>query len=594
MDRTSGEGRCHRSSGPKPLDIRSSGDARTAGTRLARRIACDRTPRVRSARRGGRTIRGIALGAGLAVGLLGPATVALAGPSPQRTVRVRLAQTGNPNGPSGEPSLSADARVVAFSSVATNLASDGNGELRDVFLYDQASGAVQLISVGPGGLAANARSGQPVLSGDGRRVAFASRASNLVFDDGNAAADVFAFDPEGGLVRASAATGGAEADGASAEPDLSADGSVLVFTSRATNLVPGDDNGRSDVFVRDLRTGATAIVSAGRRGAAADGDSSAPAISADGRFVSFSSDAANLVAGDGNARPDVFLRDLYTGRTELVSVASDGGGQDVALAGGRAQVSDVSRNGRFVVFESDATTLVRRDRNRRTDIFLRDRATRMTRRISLTTTNEEGSGASLLPSITPDGGFVAFSSTADDLVAENAYGLDVFVRDVARNTTVLANVTARGRPRSRERTIPVQPERPAMSEDAATVAFTSSASNLAGGDTNRMRDVFLRRMTPAASATAARRVGLVRGRLLIVFQSTDRAAGPLQCRLDGGPPTLCPLGGLLLPRLGRGSHVLTALAGAPGALYARRPIVIRVQVGKGRPRVRVTNPGDTL
>ena len=549
---------------------------------------------MRSARRRGRTIRAFALAAGIAVGLLGPATVALAGPSPQRTVRVRLAQTGNPNGPSGEPSLSADARLVAFSSAATNLAPDGNGDLRDVFLYDQASGAVQLISAGPGGLAANGRSGHPVLSGDGRRVAFASRASNLVFDDGNAAADVFAFDPEGGLVRASAATGGAEADGASAEPDLSADGSVLVFTSRATNLVPGDDNGRSDVFVRDLRTGATAIVSAGRRGAAADGDSSAPAISADGRFVSFSSSAGNLVAGDGNARPDVFLRDLHAGRTELVSVANDGSGQDAALAGGRAQVSDVSRNGRFVVFESDATSLVRRDRNRRTDIFLRDRAARLTRRVSLSTTNEEGSGASLLPSITPDGRFVAFSSRADDLVAENAVGLDVFVREVARNATVLANVTARGRPRGRERAL-VRPERPAISADAATVAFASSADNLAGSDTNRIQDVFLRRLTPAATATASRRVGLVRGRLLIVFQSTDRAAGPLQCRLDGGPPTLCPLGGLLLPRLGRGSHVLTALAGAPGALYARRPIVIRVRVGKERrPRVRVTNPGDEL
>ncbi|MDQ3849845.1 MAG: hypothetical protein M3296_04415, partial [Actinomycetota bacterium] len=399
--------------------------------------------------------------------------------------------------------------------------------------------------------------------------------------------------PGGGLRRASVATGGGEADGPSAAPDLSADGRLLVFASAADNLVPGDSNQRDDVFVRDLTTGVTALVSAAQRGGPADGDSSAPAISPDGRFVSFSSSAANLVAGDADDKPDVFLRDLATGRTELVSVARGGRGQNKALAGGRAQASDVSRNGRFVAFESDATNLVRADRNRRTDVFVRDRATRRTRRVSLSTTNEEGSGSSVLPTITPDGRFVAFASRADDLVPENARGLDVFVRDLTRETTVLADVTARGRPRGRERAAPPL-ERPALSADAATVAFASSAANLVGGDTNRTSDVFLRRMRPAASATASRAVGLLGGRLLVVFRSTDRTAGPLQCRLDRGPPTLCPLGGLLLPRLGRGRHVLRALAGAPGAFYARRPIVIRMNIRPGRPQVRVQNPEDAL
>jgi hypothetical protein len=120
----------------------------------------------------------------------------------------------------------------------------------------------------------------------------------------------------------------------------------------------------------------------------------------------------------------------------------------------------------------------------------------------------------------------------------------------------------------------------------------SSAANLAGADHNRAADVFLRRLAPPASATAERRVGLVGGRLLIVFRSSDRAPSPLQCRLDGGPPTLCPLNGLLLPKLGRGAHVLRAYAGALGAHYAGRPIVIRMNFGKGRPRVRVENPAD--
>ena len=536
------------------------------------------------------------VGAGVAIGLLGPATVSLAGPSPQRTVRIRLAAAGNPNGPSTEPALSADGRRVAFTSAATNLTpqKDDNDAMRDVYVYDQASGAVQFASLGPAGDAADGASDQPVLDADGSHLAFRSRATNLVAGDTNRFADVFVLLPDAGMVRASAGPDGEEANGASGEPDLSADGRLLVFTSRADNLVPGDTNNGDDVFVRNMETGAVSLVSGDPSGVPADGDSRAPAISAGGRYVSFSSDAANLEETDDNGREDVFVRDLTTGRTTLVSVARGGGaGQNRALGGARPQVSDVARDGRFVVFESDATNLAGRDRNRRTDVFVRDLVRQSTRRVSISTTNEEGGGASYLPTITPDGRYVAFGSRANDLVAEDAVGPDVFVRDVRRETTVLADVTSRGRLRGREPALP-PPGRPSLSADGATAAFASSAANLAGADTNRLADVFLRRLLPAASATADRRVGLSVGRLLIVFRSADRSPSPLQCRLDNGPRTLCPLGGLLLPKLGRGPHVLRAYAGAPGAHYARRPIVIRMNFGKGRPRVRVQNPGDRL
>jgi Tol biopolymer transport system component len=535
------------------------------------------------------------VGAGLALGLLGPDTLALAGPPPQRTVRVRLPSAGDPNGPSAEPALSGDGRRSAFTSAATNLTAtdDANGSVRDVFVYDQGSGVIELASAGLGGAPADASSSRPVLNADGSLLAFASRATNLVAGDVNNASDVFARAPDTGLVRASVALGGTEANGASTEPDLSADGRLLVFTSSASNLVADDVNDADDVFVRDMATGAVALLSVGRRGAPAAGDSSAPAISADGRFVSFSSGAPNLVSGDVNGRQDVFLCDLATGRITLISVARGGGGQNAARAGERALVSDVSRDGELVVFESDATNLAGRDRNRRTDVFVRDTGRSSTRRVSLSTTNEEGDSASYLPTITPDGRYVAFGSRADDLVAEDAQGPDVFVRDIKRDTTVLADVTSRGRLRGREHAVP-PPGRPSLSDDGATAAFVSSAANFAGADGNRVADVFLRRLMPAASATALRQAELVDGRLLIVFRSDDRAPAPLQCRLDYGPPTLCPLGGLLLPKLGRGTHVLRALAGAPGAHYARRPILIRVNIGKGRPRVRVQNPGDRL
>lgn len=534
------------------------------------------------------------LAAAVAAGLLVPATVALAGPSPQRTVRVRLAATGNPDGASSQPSLSADARRVAFASRATNLIPfDGNANVSDVFVYDQGTSAVELVSAGPNGQPADGSSYQPVMSGDGAHVVFTSRASNLVPDDRNGESDVFVLGPEGGVVRVSVDDDGREGSGPSYEPDISDDGRYVVFTSNANDLVQTDSNGQADVFVRDLVAGTTRLVSVARGDDdSADGESSAPAISPDGGFVSFSSDAPDITAGDRNKHQDVFMRNRGSGRTQLISAARGRGGQNRGIEGGFAAVSDVSTNGRFVAFESDATNLVRRDRNRRRDIFLRDTKHRSTRRISLSTTNEEGSGASVLPTITPNGRFVAFASRADDLVAKNAQGLDVFVRDIRGGSTVLADVTSLGRPRSRELRKGIEPGRPSLSADAGTVAFVSSASNLAGGDTNGLADVFLRRLKPTASATADRRVGIVKGRLLIVFRSSDRSAGPLRCRLDYGPPTLCPLGGLLLPRLKRGSHVLSAYAGAPGSLYSRRAIVIRMTLDKGRPRVQVRNPGD--
>ncbi|MGI8731189.1 MAG: TolB family protein [Solirubrobacteraceae bacterium] len=524
-------------------------------------------------------------------GVLGEISSALAGPSLQRTVRVRWAKTVNPDAASRSPSLAADARRVAFASDATNLTPhEDSNEQRDVFVYDQGSGELRNVSLGPGGKPANGRSDEPVLSGDGKVMAFVSSATNLAPDDANGARDVFAAVP--GAVdpaRVSTGAGGVEADGPSMEPDLSRDGRLLVFSSDATNLVPGDDNRRTDVFVRDLRSGRIALVSSARgKSGSAAGDSTAPAISPDGRYVSFTSTADDIARGDAKGRPDIFVRDLLAGRTAHVSVSRRGGrnaGRDSVLT------SDISRNGRYVVFSSDARNLIRRDRNRRSDVFVRDRKARTTRRVSVSATDEEVGGDSYAPTITPDGRFVAFASRARNVVPESARGEDVYVRDMRRHTTMLASVSSKGRPRGRERG-PRRRQRPAISADGSTVAFTTSASNLVGRDTNRAADIFLRRMSPAAAAIASRRVGVQDGRVVIRFRSADRAAGPLRCRLDGGPPTLCPLEGTVLPRLKRGRHTLRALAGAPGSFYASRAIVIRVTVRKGRAVVSVRNPGD--
>jgi hypothetical protein len=258
---------------------------------------------------------------------------------------------------------------------------------------------------------------------------------------------------------------------------------------------------------------------------------------------------------------------------------------------GTSEQPSVSADGRYVAFDSDARNLVRGDRNRRTDVFVRDRTLGVTTRASVATTNQEVRGDSFTPRITPDGRYVAFVSAGEGLVPGDPLGQDVFLRDLRRQTTVEVDVASDGSPRARERR-PIVLDRPALADDASQVAFMSSAPNLGGRDRNGVADVFLRRLEPAASAFVGSISATRRGGVVIAFRSRDRHPGPLRCRLDHRRPTLCPLGGLLLPRLAPGRHVLSALAGAPGSFYAKRPIVIRLRQAHGRLVARVHNaPG---
>src|SRR5213076_3051692 len=184
------------------------------------------------------------------------------------------------------------------------------------------------VSVASGGTEGNGASLSSALSADGRFVAFVSAATDLVAADTNGASDVFVRDRLTGTTeRVSVASGGTQSNAASLGSALSADGRLVAFQSDATNLVVGDTNGATDVFVRDRQTGMTARVSVASDGTQANNVSSYPALSADGRFVAFQSDATNLVVGDTNGKTDVFVHDRQTGTTERVSVASGGGTQ---------------------------------------------------------------------------------------------------------------------------------------------------------------------------------------------------------------------------------------------------------------------------
>jgi Tol biopolymer transport system component len=325
------------------------------------------------------------------------------------------------------PCVSADGKYVAFSSWASNLVLGDTNYTLDVFVHARETGTTERVSVDSSGNQANRGSVGCSISADGRYVAFTSQASNLVPGDTNGMSDVFVHDRETGTTElVSVDSSGNQANGGSSGPFISADGRYVAFSSWASNLVPGDTNGISDAFVHDRQTGTTEIASVDSYGNHGNGISIGLSISADGRYVAFMSYASNLVPGDTNGMSDVFVHDRETGTTERVSVDSSGNQADDWSEG-----SSISADGRYVAFRSGASNLVPGDTSRfRPDIFIHDRQTGVTERVSIGRYGNQGNGGSSGPFISADGKVVAFTSEASNLVPNDTNGLmDVFVRD---------------------------------------------------------------------------------------------------------------------------------------------------------------------
>jgi len=278
---------------------------------------------------------------------------------------------------------------------------------------------------------------------------------------------------------------GAQATGASSSVSLSADGRFVVFTSDAANLVANDRNLSSDLFVRDRLTGVTSLVSTDANGNQADDASftfSREAISDDGRFVGFTSDASNLVPGTLSRGDRVYVKDLQTGAIDLVSVDSAGNEADLT-----SDLDAISADGRFVVFDSPATNLVAGDTNGAVDVFVRDRSTGATERVSVDSSGGEGDDDSERPCISADGVRVAFTGIADDLVAGDGNGWpDVFVRNRSTGFTERVRVDTAGGDADAPSFDCV------ISADGRFVGFASFADDLVSGDTNADEDVFVR------------------------------------------------------------------------------------------------------
>jgi Tol biopolymer transport system component len=388
------------------------------------------------------------------------AAVSVGGSSSGFIERVSVSSDGQPgNGNSGVSSTSANGRFVAFLSDANNLVPIDTNSFRDIFVHDRLTDITERVSVSSSGQQANGNSGNPSISADGRYVAFSSYADNLVLDDTNGAIDIFVHDRQTGITeRVSVDSDGFQIGGT--VPTISPDGRYVAlrytslgpgvfvhdrqtgetellitdlsgqpvfcynvvfatnsrfvaFACESPDIVPGDNNERDDVFVLDRHTGIAEIVSLNSSDEQGNEDSRSPSISSDGRYVAFASYADNLVSDDTNNQPDIFVRDRITGVTERVSVSSDGQEGDA-----RAFITgtSISGDGRYVSFSSEASNLVPGDENEVVDVFIRDRQAGTTDRVSIGLNGQDTDDKSHTPHIAEDGCCVAFDSGADNLV----------------------------------------------------------------------------------------------------------------------------------------------------------------------------------
>jgi VCBS repeat-containing protein len=381
--------------------------------------------------------------------------------------------------------FSPDGTKVLFLSYASNVVEGDTNGTQDVFVKDLETGAVTLVNSSASGTPGNSFSSAPEFSPDGTKVLFYSDASNLVEDDLNGIYDVFVKDLETGKVTlVSSSSSGTPGNYYSAPVEFSPDGTKVLFSSSASNLVEGDLNGISDAFVKDLETGAVALVSSSASGTPGNNYSYDVRFSPDGTKVLFYSSASNLVEGDLNGAYDVFVKDLETGAVTLVSSSASG-----TPGNNNSSVIEFSPDGTKVLFWSPASNLVEGDTNGTQDVFVKDLETGAVTLVSSSTAGTPGNGGSSAYRFSPDGTKVLFISYASNVVEGDTNGThDVFVKDLETGEVTLVSSSSSGAPGNHFSDVPQ------FSPDGANVLFYSYASNLVESDTNGAQDVFVKNL----------------------------------------------------------------------------------------------------
>lgn len=390
------------------------------------------------------------------------------------------------DGKSEDPSISEDARYIVYESTAQNLVSGKTTSNRDVFLYDRITKTTTRVSLPPTG-EGNSSSYDAEISADGSVIVFTSSASNLVSGDNGGYRDIFAYDRESGdITRVSVNSSGTAGDGHSDNADVSGDGRYIVFQSEASNLIDDDKNSQSDIFRHDRVTGTTILVNYNFLNEQLTGHSSIePVISNDGRYVAFQS-SAPLTPCDDNGDQDIFLRDLINNTTTLESKTYYG-----CVANNNSYHPSISADGRYIGFSSRATDLlIEDDKNSEDDYFVRDRQLEITERISVAGTSTESDGRSVGygGNISSNGQYIVFSSEATTLAKDNNGGHDVYARDRFAKSTTIEGVGTYWELGTGDSTANTA----VISANGKYIIFDSSSANLVPDDNNSNWDIFIR------------------------------------------------------------------------------------------------------
>jgi Tol biopolymer transport system component len=389
----------------------------------------------------------VALGLGFAgVGVPSPAG-ALGAPTTSLESRAPGLAGAKANGSTGNTSISADGRFVAFQSSATNLSPADGDTTVDIFVRDRRTGANTLVSraTGATGAKGNQTSDDPAISADGRWVAFRSRATTLDPADADDNADIYVRDLVANkttLVSRATGAAGVKSDFGGDNPTISGDGRMVSFVSQATNIDPADTHSAHDVYVRDVVANTTSLVSraAGANGAKGNGGGGSGAISADGRRVAFISTSTNIHPADTDTWEDVYVRDLVANTLTLASRGNGVSGtkaNDMSFLDRRALSADGTR----VAFATFATNLHPFDADAVSDVYVRDLVAGTTTLATRTSGPHGGKalGPTYQAAISADGRRVAFTSAANLDPADTDGFRDVYVRDLVADTTVLAS-----------------------------------------------------------------------------------------------------------------------------------------------------------
>ena len=386
---------------------------------------------------------------------------------------------GNVDGDTVYSAVSEDGRFVAFATRATNIVpEDASGSTLDIIVRDLEAGVSYLASKNSEGLQADGDSENPALSADGSRVVFHSKATNLAPVDATPLEpDVFLHDrTTGATVLVSVNSAGEPADGPSYGASISAGGRYVVFVSRATNLDLefADENGAADAFVHDTETGETRLVSLDALGRQGNKDIISAVISGNGRYVALATAASLIGSGDTNGVEDIYLRDIVLATTMLVSRRFDTG----KAAGGACANPALDSTGQIVAFDSAATTLVDLPLPTRRKVYVYDLATDSMIFVSLGIGGDNPDQRAELPSLSPDGRYVCFGSPASNLVDGDTNGVsDAFLHDLVTGRTTRESVASDGT-QGDGASAPIFY---ALSRNASVLAFRSSARTLVPG-----------------------------------------------------------------------------------------------------------------